>query len=122
MERSIVVGLITFLLGLFLGHRLSLGRDRRQEFNEITKSAYLHLCAQIKNRTLDRTHIPIPLIETHISFFRRSSFRNSAQEYENGQYDFGEYNPATGSAPVNEKEVDRFIENARTVLFFLKPR
>lgn len=30
----ILVGLFTFAAGLFLGHRLSLGREKRKEFNE----------------------------------------------------------------------------------------
>jgi hypothetical protein len=34
MEQSIIVGLVTFFLGLFLGHRLSLSRDKRKEFND----------------------------------------------------------------------------------------
>jgi hypothetical protein len=34
MEQNIIVGLITFFLGLILGHRLSLGRDKRKEFND----------------------------------------------------------------------------------------
>ena len=33
METALV-GLLTFFLGLLLGHRLSLYRDRRKEFNE----------------------------------------------------------------------------------------
>ena len=35
MPESIVVGLLTFFLGLLLGHRMSLWRDRRKEFNEV---------------------------------------------------------------------------------------
>jgi hypothetical protein len=30
----VLVGLFTFAAGLFLGHRLSLGREKRKEFNE----------------------------------------------------------------------------------------
>ena len=35
MSESIVVGLFTFFLGLLLGHRMSLWRERRKEFNEV---------------------------------------------------------------------------------------
>lgn len=117
-----IVGLITFLLGLFLGHRLSLGRDRRKEFNETTKTAYLALCAQIKNRTLDRVYIPLPIIELYISPFARHRFRDIVHEYESGNYNFSDYNPATGNAVLDEKEIDRFIEVAKNVCAFIKPR
>ena len=48
MEQSIVVGLITFCLGLILGHRLALGRDLRKEFNEITNETYFNIRRSIE--------------------------------------------------------------------------
>jgi hypothetical protein len=122
MEQSVIVGLISFLLGLFLGHRLSLGRDRRKEFNETTKTPYLALCAQIKNRTLDRVYIPLPVIEPYICLFARRRFRDIVHEYESGNYNFGDYNPATGSVVSEENEIDRLIEVAKNVRAFIKPR
>jgi len=35
-----IFGILTFLLGLFLGNRLAIGRDKRKEFNEIADEIY----------------------------------------------------------------------------------
>lgn len=48
LEQSAIVGLLTFLLGLILGHRLSLGRDKRKEFNEIATPIRANLLKQIE--------------------------------------------------------------------------
>ena len=32
--NTAIVSIVTFALGLFFGHRLALGRDKRKEFNE----------------------------------------------------------------------------------------
>ncbi len=38
-----VFSLLTFFLGLFLGNKLAIGRDRRKEFNEIADEVYTAL-------------------------------------------------------------------------------
>jgi hypothetical protein len=34
---NVVTGFITFVLGLFIGHKTALWRDKRKEFNELAK-------------------------------------------------------------------------------------
>ncbi|WP_217533003.1 hypothetical protein [Vibrio metschnikovii] len=40
---SVLTGLLGTLIGLFLGNRFALGRDRRKEFNEISAPIYENL-------------------------------------------------------------------------------
>ena len=35
MNETLTVGLLTFLFGLLLGHRMNLWREKRKEFNEV---------------------------------------------------------------------------------------
>ena len=43
----IIVGLFTFAAGLLLGHRLSLGREKRKEFNEAVQPIRKYILAEI---------------------------------------------------------------------------
>ncbi|WP_412535951.1 hypothetical protein [Marinobacter sp. MIT932201] len=47
MAWSAVSGLVGLLVGLILGHRLALGRDKRKEFNEATSDIRKRLSAHI---------------------------------------------------------------------------
>lgn len=44
---DIIVPVITLILGLLLGHKLSLGRDKRKEFNDIATPIYIKLENQL---------------------------------------------------------------------------
>lgn len=90
MEQSVVVGLVTFFLGLILGHRLSLGRDRRKEFNEISQP--------IRAILMKEKQGPRPLIaglgaldadqlEFALPYWERRSFRASFIAYQKAKDD-----------------------------------
>lgn len=86
MEQSIVIGLITFLLGLFLGHRLSLGRDLRKEFNEISHPFRVALLRQREYPTPDAcifSEIEADLFESALPFWQRRGFRKTLDAYRN---------------------------------------
>lgn len=56
MSTSLVVGLLTFLLGLLLGHRMTLWREHRKEFNEVA--------ARIRVALKSRRSEPRPYVGT----------------------------------------------------------
>ncbi len=90
MEQSIVVGLITFFLGLILGHRLSLGRDKRKEFNEISAPIRLALLQQIKilesNRFISKvSSSDFDRLEMYLSFWQVTCFRKTLAAYKDTQ-------------------------------------
>ena len=84
MEQSVIVGLITFFLGLILGHRLTLGRDKRKEFNVIV--------IPIRGYLMDVKHDPRPVHKTpskmeidrfirELPFWRRKTFNLKWNQY-----------------------------------------
>lgn len=55
-----VVSIVTFVLGLLLGHRLALGRDKRKEFNEAARPIRGWLLRE-EDRPCTREHDPSAL-------------------------------------------------------------
>ena len=56
MTETLAFGLLTFLGGLLIGHRMTLSRDRRKEFNEVA--------ARIRVALKSRTQSPRPYFGT----------------------------------------------------------
>ena len=84
MENSVIVGLITFFLGLFLGHRLSLGRDIHKEFNDIAQPIRESLLKERTNPSPYFTgisEIDADRLESVLHWWQRSRFRNSLNAY-----------------------------------------
>lgn len=55
---SVLVGLFTFAAGLLTGHRLSLGRDKRKEFNEAVQPIRAYFLAESENPSAYRKQPP----------------------------------------------------------------
>jgi hypothetical protein len=90
MEQSIIFGLITFFLGLILGHRLSLGRDKRKEFNEVSTPIRHALLQQIAilesgrtaNKISDSDFIQLGM---YLNFWKVSCYRKTLVAYKESQ-------------------------------------
>jgi hypothetical protein len=65
-----IVSLLTFFLGLFLGHRLSLERDKRKEYNEVADIVYFALINEKRSIGMSKG----PTEEELLQLLRRSSY------------------------------------------------
>lgn len=78
------LSLLTFFLGLFLGHRLTLGRDRRKEFNEIVQPIRDVLLKERESPTpysVSPSKIDADRLESVLHCWQRRAFRNSWLAY-----------------------------------------
>jgi hypothetical protein len=80
-----LLSLLTFFFGLFLGHRLTLWRDRRKEFNDIAQPIRDVLLKEIENPTpysVGPSKIDADRLESVLHFWQRRAFRNCWLTYE----------------------------------------
>lgn len=71
------VPVVTFLLGLWLGHTLALWRDRRKEFNDAADPIRAWLLAQIDRPTTARTRPGLQELDRfrqHLHWWRRKGW------------------------------------------------
>ena len=54
---TFLVGLLTFLLGAFIGHRLNIALDKRREWNEAIKPLRMYFIAETEH---PRSSVPVP--------------------------------------------------------------
>lgn len=80
MNWTIASPLLTFFLGLILGHRLTLSRDQRQEYNAIAERARDALYkerAECRGVWLDLTPVEWERVEAMLPPWRRPSLRRA---------------------------------------------
>lgn len=83
-----LISLFTFFLGLFLGHRLALGRDRRKEFNDIAQPIRAVLLKERENPTpyaRGPSEIEADLLESAMPFWKRGGFSKALAAYRNAK-------------------------------------
>jgi len=78
--------ILTFFLGLILGHWLALGRDKRKEFNEAASDIYGKVYDYLK--TNSKHHLPtlkeLELFAKFIPIYRRKKYLNLVSLYGEG--------------------------------------
>ena len=113
MKMPALLSLLTFFLGLALGNRLQIGRDRRKELNEAAKPIRSWLLAEAESPSPYRKRPStdeIDLFARCLSFWKRSAFlesfarqdeiRNRAQTQDgSGQVSYG-----------NEEEIRKSVK------------
>lgn len=79
-----VVSIVTFVLGLLLGHRLALGRDKRKEFNEAAQPVREWLLQEASEPSPYRKQPSRLEMDTFVSCLSsrdRSRFNAALQDY-----------------------------------------
>lgn len=105
LSEASTVSLLTFGLGIFLGHRLTLWRDRRKEFNQAA--------TPIRRWLIDLAECPSPLqrqpstIEmdaflNRLSRRKRAKFQSILEQYHRELDSVSRQNPSTGEVEFGD--------------------
>ena len=111
-------------VGWLLGHRLAVGRDRRQEFNCMTNPIYSAAMNQIGRSS---KHIEIEcdqwhIVEIYIPVCQRWLFRRRLRDYNQSYENLCKYDPDSGVVTFDEAIVESHRKAAKRLLKYLKPR
>lgn len=117
-----LIAIVGFLAGTLVGNYFSIERDRRKEFNEIVGPLYFKMKSQIEARLHYAEDFDAAVIEHHLAWYQRRTFRNCAERYKQSKNDVSEYQPSTGEVAIDEAAKSKMLKCASDVLYYLKPR
>lgn len=116
------VPVVTLVVGFFSGIKTTIYADRRKEFNEIVTPLYFKIKSQIDARLHHVEDFDIDVIEHHLSWHQRRSFRTRAEIYKQSKKGVSEYQVETSKVEVDEAAKTNMLKCASDVLYYLKPR
>lgn len=115
-EILALLNIISFLIGLFLGHWLAIGRDKRKEFNHLVEPV-----RELVYRKRFLSRIDIIRIRERLHRWKRKGFDGAVEEYEKSNN--GDENWKTdgmgGLVCIDPARLERAAES---LLSYLKPR
>ena len=124
-EYPAVLGLATFLIGLYLGNKQAIGRDRRKEFNELSQDAFVAL-----NKQIEQTKHGLPgqsvadflLLYNYIPIYKRWLFRRHVKKYNNAHQDLSTYHVESATVTFNQQKMAQLNSSAKALLCYLTRR
>ena len=117
-----LIAIVGFLAGTLVGNYFSIERDRRKEFNEIVGPLYFKMKSQIEARFHYAEDFDTAVIEHHLPWYQRRTFRNCAERYKQSKNGVSEYQPSTSEVTIDEAAKSKMLKSASDVLYYLKPR
>jgi hypothetical protein len=124
-DYAVVISLVTFVLGLVVGNKQAIGRDKRKEFNEISKAAFVGLNKQLKSIALGNEGDNIDeflLIEAYIPFYKRNNFRVHVKRYKDAIQGISTYDVETGTVSRDIIKLNHLEQCTKKVLTYLGRR
>lgn len=113
---------LTFLVGLIVGNRIAIVRDKRQEFNAAIAPVRARLLVDRKRPTTQDkrpTDVEIDLIERHLWPLARRNFRLALRQYEECRKEQRRSNTRGETYYADPTTVSACISN---ILATIKPR
>lgn len=117
-----LIAIVGFLAGTLVGNYFSIERDRRKEFNEIVSPVYFKMKSQIEAKLHYAEDFDATVIEHHLPWYQRRSFRHRAERYKQSKNGVSEYHPNTGEVTIDEAAKSKMLKSASDVLYYLRPR
>lgn len=108
-DYSEVLSLITFFLGLSLGNRLAIGRDKRKEFNLASKPIRIFLIGGSFGNWPQE--IELDSFRTNLNPISRKRFNRAWEEMRNAHKEAYVPDGAGGRKLVNKKIIDDAVLN-----------
>lgn len=122
MEQSVIVGIITFCLGVIFGHRLTLWRDRRKEFNDIAmpiRAALLKERERPSPMVSGLSAVDADALAGVLPFWSRRRFRKHWEGYRDAKHNSVERDSVGGCYFANTEQI---VEHIDRVLSFTRRR
>jgi hypothetical protein len=124
-EYPAILSLITFVVGLVVGNKQAIGRDKRKEFNEVSQDAFVALDKQL--RALDagsqgNSVGDLLLVESYFPICKRMLFRMRCKQYKNACQGVSEYDVQTSAVSVDPKKLKHLAKCTRKLKSYLRRR
>ena len=121
-EYGAALSLFTFLVGLIAGNWLSIGRDKRVEFNNLTDDIFVKLTRQIENKGIGGCEVDIIRIAPYMPIYKRWLFIHHARKYSAAINPANIYDPATTTVNHDPVKLKHLFTCTKNLLHYLRRR
>ena len=107
-----MLNLITFLVGLLVGNRLAIGRDKRKEFNEAAKPIRAWLLSEVEQPspyTPRPNTSQIDAFVSYLPFWKRSGFREAYKRQDCARQDAMEKDSFGGVSYKEDNHIKEWL-------------